>query len=184
METIQLERRKKVVKWKTVIATILIVIAVLIGFNFASHFSIGNEYYMLQNGDYVAIGVSKDKNLIDTAIMEHLDEIRLNGFQIVDYNLESFVDRKATIANKKSFNSDAEIKDEIKESIYVVVYLEKLVLDEKEYYFRAGTACDNFIENVKQYKEDVQYEKSYEYVNIDKLTSQDELNAAIEEYAK
>lgn len=184
MEIIKLEKRKKIIKWKTIFRTGVVLIIVIAGLIFGSQFRKGTEYLMYRGGEYVSIGVAKNNNLVDIALMEELNGIRAEGFQIVDYNLEQYIKEKSTISKKKSFKKNSKIKDLIKDNIYVIVNLVQVDIDGDTYFFRDEAAASHFISTIREKNEDIKYEKSNVYANIKKITTEKDLKAAINKYTE
>lgn len=183
METIVLKNKKKI-NWKKVIiiSCICVLIAVIVGLY--AGFRITYEYYQINiDGTYTTIGTATQNDLIDRAIVEKVREVKQEGFQIADYNLDTLV-KKRLIIIKRQKKDDTSTYDAIKDKVYVIVAANKLDLDGETYYFERhlGYITLSKLREINKNLNTIYLEGTY--INRDWLLSEQEAETLIDTYSK
>lgn len=184
METIVLKNKKKI-DWKKIIIILVICAGIAFSVAFIGYFRIAYQYYETDIGNTVEVlGVSSQNDLIDRAFIEKIRETKKEGFQIVDYNLSTKIDKKIIITKKSRADEKTSINSKIKEKIYITVPAYKLTLDGKDYYFekQKGTEVLYKLKNINP-KLDIPFLEGV-YKSKDNLTSQEEIDQLISNYSK
>lgn len=133
MRTIKLENNNK----KNLILLRNIVFIILFIFLLFKYFSFTYEYYYIsEEKEYVSIGLSNEKDLIDKTVLNYLDEIKNNNINIADFNLTKSYGKRIKIIFKKDLKEEKNvIENNIKQNIYIKIYGIVISYNNNNYYF-------------------------------------------------
>lgn len=133
MRTIKLENNNK----KNLILLRNIVFIILFIFLLFKYFSFTYEYYYIsEEKEYINIGLSNEKDLIDKTVLNYLDEIKNNNINIADFNLTKSYGKRIKIIFKKDLKEEKNvIENNIKQNIYIKIYGIVISYNNNNYYF-------------------------------------------------
>ena len=177
METIKLkQKKKKSIKWKNFLIFLIILFFILLFFWIKYSFHFAYEYYIIDdNQNKIILGTSSDKNLINMTVWQYTDTIKEEGYAISDFNLKTVIKKKKVIISKNHIDKTEEIKNKIKEEIYIYVCAEKLIIEETIIYI-PYKKLNSTINKITEANKTLNIEKDYEYVNIKNIWTDDEIN--------
>lgn len=133
MRTIKLENNNK----KNLILLRNIIFIILFIFLLFKYFSFTYEYYYIsEEKEYISIGLSNEKDLIDKTVLNYLDEIKNNNINIADFNLTKSYGKRIKIIFKKDLKEEKNvIENNIKQNIYIKIYGIIINYNNNNYYF-------------------------------------------------
>lgn len=133
MKTVKLENNNK----KNLILLRNIIFIILSIFLFFKYFSFTYEYYYIsEKKEYINIGLSNEKDLIDKTVLNYLNEIKNNNINIADFNLTKSYEKKIKIIFKKDLKEEKNIiESNIKQNIYIKTYGIIINYNNNNYYF-------------------------------------------------
>ena len=184
METIILKNKKRI-DWKKII--IILILCMMIAGNtiLVYHCRFLYQYYKVDiTGQKVVLGNSTQPNLIDRAFDEKMKEVKQEGYQIVDFNASSLIEKKIVIIKRANQTDDKSIKELIKQNIYVVVPAYKLTIDKTTYYFQKKDGYDTLYKLKEINKQlDINMLEG-EFVNKDLIMTSEDIEKLINSYSK
>ena len=134
----------------------MIVVAILVslGIFILRDIGLGYKYYEVNNYGNVLIGVSQEETLIGTTIEEYIQELKGKGYYIAENSLNKSFINKLSIISKSKLN-DNDIKNTIKESMDITLFMTKLIIngDDTIYYFKSDGECDAFVRKLNEFIE-------------------------------
>ena len=160
--------------------TCVVLIFVSLFMFYIAPFGIGYKYYENE----IQIGVTQQKNLVETTLAEYLDELRENGYYICSIEINTNVLNKQTVICKNKINTE-QIQQHIINSATIYIFSNQLSIqddDEVIYYFKSEDECNNFVNNLKEYNENIIADVTNEIVEVDKITNEQTLQDKIEAY--
>lgn len=133
MRTIKLENNNK----KNLILLRNIIFIILFIFLLFKYFSFTYEYYYIsEEKEYINIGLSNEKDLIDETVLNYLNEVKNNNINIADFNLTKSYGKRIKIIFKKDLKEEKNvIENNIKQNIYIKIYGIVISYNNNNYYF-------------------------------------------------
>lgn len=133
MRTIKLENNNK----KNLILLRNIIFIILFIFLLFKYFSFTYEYYYIsEKKEYINIGLSNEKDLIDETVLNYLNEVKNNNINIADFNLTKSYGKRIKIIFKKDLKEEKNvIENNIKQNIYIKIYGIVISYNNNNYYF-------------------------------------------------
>lgn len=171
--------KNRIIKLITFFTCVVLIFANLFIFSF-SPYGIGYKYYE----NTVQIGVTQQEDLMDTTINDYIAELGENGYYIFSTEWNTDIIYKQSIIRRSEIN-DEEIKKTIKDSLIVSVLTTKLLIENDNddvYYFKSEEECKKFINNLKEYKDDIVTTTNDEIIEVNKITAETVLQDKIEVY--
>ena len=141
-------------------------------------YGLGYKYY---ENNTIQIGVTQQENLLDQTINDYIDELWENGYYIYSVEMKKDISYKHTVIRKNDINTE-ELKTFIKDITKVFVFSTKLLIDDEIYYFKSENECNDFVNELKKYNENITTESSGEIVEVTKITNEQALQEKIEAY--
>lgn len=164
MRTIKLENSNK----KNLILLRNIIFIILFIFLLFKYFSFTYEYYYIsEEKEYVSIGLSNEKDLIDKTVLNYLDEIKNNNINIADFNLIKSYGKRIKIIFKKDLKEEKNvIENNIKQNIYIKIYGIVINYNNNNYYF-----LENQEEEILEILEDKNFNIKKNFFYLHQLSS-------------
>jgi len=132
--------------------------------------------------DVAVFEISQKDCQFSRILEQYLDELGENGYYIhsttfkdeVGYDLQDVIDGKV---------SDEQLYQKIKDNLVVTVLATKLSIDNDGiYYFKSEDSCNNFINSLKTYNNEIVVSTCGDIVDMNEITEEKILNDKIEEY--
>ena len=164
MRTIKLENNNK----KIFVLLRNIIFIILFIFLFFKYFSFTYEYYYIsENKEYISIGLSNEKDLIDKTVLKYLDEVKNNNINIADFNLVKSYGKRIKIIFKKDLKEEKnDIENNIKQNIYIKIYGIVINYNDNNYYF-----LENQEEEILEILEDKNFNIKKNFFYLHQLSS-------------
>jgi len=141
-------------------------------------YGLGYKYY---ENNTIQIGVTQQENLLDQTINDYIDELGENGYYIYSTEMKNNIIYKQTVINKSDINTE-ELKKFIKNNTKVFIFSTKLLIDDEIYYFKTENECNDFVNELKKYNEDITIENNSEIIELTEITEEQALQEKIEAY--
>jgi murein DD-endopeptidase MepM/ murein hydrolase activator NlpD len=141
-------------------------------------YGFGYKYY---ENNTIQIGVTQQENLLDQTISDYVDELGENGYYVYSIRLKNDITYKHSVIKKSNINDD-KIKKFVKDNIIVSVFATKLSINDDEYYFKSENECNDFVNELKKYNEDITTENNSEIIEMTEITDKQALQEKIEAY--
>ena len=105
------------------------------------------------------------------------------GYYICSTEANSDITYKSGIIQKSAIN-DAQLRQKIRDSIIVYVFAYKLSIenDDNIYYFKSESECNEFVNDLKEYNEDIIVTINNEIINIQLITKVQILQDLVQQY--
>mgnify|MGYP004639273463 CR=1 FL=1 len=175
------ESWKKMFKKLFICIIIIVTILTSIGIFIFKDFGLGYKYYKIETSQSMYVGSTMENNFLSKTIDEHIKYLTDEGYYITSYALnKSFIETKAIIP--KSTTTENDIKKEIISHLDITILCTKLNIkdDEKTYYFKTQTECDEFVNSLNSYiKQEISSDGSAENYKV--ITSKEVLESKINE---
>lgn len=170
--------KNKLVKIITFFTCVVLISVNIFIFCFST-WGFGYKYYE----NTVQIGVTQQENLKDETIYNYIAELGENGYYICSTEANKDIIYQQAIIRKSEIN-DQQLQQIIKDSLNVYVFAVKLSIqnDEAVYYFKSESECNKFVNDLKEYDEEIVTEKTEEIIEIHQITSEKILQDKIEVY--
>ena len=173
METIKLNKKKKIIMWKRILIAAIIAAAAF-WVTLGKHFRIQYKYYAIDEyGNKKILGISDNSNLIDKAVYQKISDAKSKNYDIAEYNLDTIVNKKFIISFKKSKNKDSKIQSAIENYVYIITYAYKVdncifSNNQRDYVEKEIDDEDIFIEGT--------------FININEVMNDKQLKKCIQDY--
>lgn len=141
-------------------------------------YGLGYKYY---ENNTIQIGVTQQENLLNQTMNDYINELEENGYYIYSTEIKKDIIYKQTVVKKSDINTE-QLKNFIKDSIRVFVLSTKLSIDNETYYFKSENDCNNFVNELKKYNEDITIESIGEIIESTKITNEQTLQEKIDAY--
>lgn len=141
-------------------------------------YGLGYKYY---ENNTIQIGVTQEENLLNQTMNDYINELEENGYYIYSTEIKKDIIYKQTVVKKSDINTE-QLKNFIKDSIRVFVLSTKLSIDNETYYFKSENDCNNFVNELKKYNEDITIESIGEIIESTKITNEQTLQEKIDAY--
>lgn len=171
--------KNRIIKLITFFTCVVLIFANLFMFSF-SPYGIGYKYY---ENNTIQIGVTQQKDLLNKTLSDYLAELGENGYYICSTIPNNNIIYRQTIIKRNEIN-DEKLKEIIRNSLDISVLTTKLSIenDDSVYYFKSEEECNKFINNLKEYNEDIVTTTTDEIVNVNQITAETVLQDKIEVY--
>ena len=83
---------------------------------------------------------------------------------------------------EKSVFTEEELKKFIKDTTKVFIFSTKLLIDNEIYYFKSENECNDFVNELKKYNENITTESNGEIIEMTEITDEQALQEKIEAY--
>lgn len=166
---------KKLITFFTCIVLLSVTICI-----FFTKYGIGYKYYKT---NAIQIGVTQQENLVSQTINDYLDELGENGYYVYSAEMNDDIYCKKAVVKKNNINTD-DIKKDILNNLKVSIFITQLSIDNDDniYYFKSENECNDFVNELKKYNEDITTEISSEIAEMQQITDKQVLDDKIEEY--
>ena len=142
-------------------------------------YGIGYKYY---ENNTIQIGITQEKDTFNKTLDEYFDELEQNGFYVYSIKVNKNITNKITVIRKDKMNEE-ELHQNIRNSVDVTIFATKLILnDEDIYYFKSETDCEDFIDNINKYDDNIVIDIENDIIDINEITAEKILEDKIEEY--
>lgn len=141
-------------------------------------YGFGYKYY---ENNTIQIGVTQQENLLDQTMNDYIDELGENGYYIYSTEMKNDIIYKQTVIKKSDINTE-ELKKFIKNNTKVFIFSTKLLIDDEIYYFKSENECNDFVNELKKYNEDITTENNSEIIEMTEITDEQALQEKIEAY--
>lgn len=148
------EGRNKIKRIITFIIFFIMLLIYFMTFIFPKY-EIGYTYY---KDNTVQIGTTQQKEYFVNIENEYLTELEEKGYNICSSELNSDISCKIGIIAKDSINEE-QLRQELTDSLDVYIYTYQLSFDGDDaiYYFKTEEDCNKYVEEIKEYQENVEY---------------------------
>lgn len=143
-------------------------------------YGFGYKYY---ESNTIQIGVTQQENLFNQTIDDYINELEEKGYYICSTEIKKDIICKHTVIKKSDINTE-QLKNFIKNSVKLSVLSTKLIIDDETYYFKSENECNDFVNELKKYNEDITTESNGEIIEISQITNEQILQEKIEAYRK
>lgn len=160
--------------------TCLVLILVSICMYIQPTYGIGYKYY---ENNTIQIGVTQQENKFSKTLEEYLDELGENGYYVCSTEINKDITNKFTVIRKSEIN-DEQLRQIIRDSFVVSVFATKLSIegDDNTYYFKSEDECNKFVNDLKEYNEDIVTTIESDIVEVEKITAEQTLKDKVEKY--
>lgn len=148
------EGRNKIKRIITFIIFFIMLLIYFMTFIFPKY-EIGYTYY---KDNTVQIGVTKQEEYFTEIQNEYLAELEEKGYNICSSELNQNISCKIGIVAKEDINEE-QLRQELTDSLDIYIYTYQLSFDGDNaiYYFKTEEDCNKYVEKIKEYQEDVNY---------------------------
>lgn len=166
---------KKLITFFTCIVLLFVSICI-----FFTKYGVGYKYY---KANAIQIGVTQQENLVSQTVNDYLDELGENGYYVYSAEMNDDIYCKKAVVKKNNINTD-DIKKDILNNLKVSIFITQLSIDNDNniYYFKSENECNDFVNELKKYNEDITTEISSEIAEMQQITDKQVLDDKIEEY--
>jgi flavin-dependent dehydrogenase len=171
--------KSKLIKIITFFTCVVLIFANLFIFSFVP-WGFGYKYY---ENNMVQIGVTQQENFKSETISNYLAELGENGYYICSTEANKDIVYKQAIIKRSEIN-DEQLQQIIKDSLNVYVFGFKLSIENDDiiYYFKSEDECNKFINDLKEYKDNIVTTIEDEIIEVHQVTNDKVLQNKIEVY--